>query len=104
MTLHPYLLYSSKVASVVVASAAALVVSLLAAFYLVALCGSSLQGITIGVVFGLAALAIFAVLGYGLRKLSWGYRMLVGVILLAASLLMLPRPTCASENQTPTGC
>ncbi len=104
MTLHPYLLYSGKVASVVIAGAAALLVSLLAAFYTVALCGSSLSGEIIGVVFGAVVLAMLAVLGYGFRKLSWAHRMLVGAALLACSFLLLPRATCAADDQTTTGC
>jgi hypothetical protein len=104
MTLHPYLLNSGKVASVVIAGAAALLVSVLAAFYTVALCGSSLQGAAISVVFGVVALAMLAVLGYGFRKLSWTNRMLVGVALLACSFLLLPRASCAAEDQTTTGC
>jgi hypothetical protein len=104
MTLHPYILYSGKVASVAVAGAAALLVSLLAAFYAVALCGSSLQGTTISVVFGAVALAMLAVLGYGFHKLSWTHRMLVSVAFLACSFLLLPRPTCAADDQTTAGC
>ena len=104
MTLHPYLLYSGKVASVVIAGAAALLVSLLAAFYTVAICGSVLPGEVIGVVFGAVVLASLAVLGYGFRKLSWAHRMLVGVALLTCSFLLLPRPTCAADDQTTTGC
>lgn len=104
MTLHPYLLYSGKVASVVIAAAAALLVSVVAAFYTVALCGSSLQGAAISVVFGVVVLAMLAVLGCGFRKLPWTHRMLVGVALLACSFLLLPRATCAAEDQTTTGC
>lgn len=104
MTLHPYLLYSGKVASVVIAGAAALLVSVLVALYTVALCGSSLLGAAISVVFGVVVLAMLAVLGYGFRKLSWTHRMLVGVALLACSFLLLPRATCAAEDQTTTGC
>lgn len=104
MTLHPYLLNSGKVASVVIAGAAALFVSSLVAFYTVALCGSALQGATISVVFGVVVLAMLAVLGYGLRKLSWAHRMLVGVALLTCSFLLLPRATCAADDQTTTGC
>ncbi|MDO9334534.1 MAG: hypothetical protein Q7T57_08450, partial [Dehalococcoidales bacterium] len=85
MTLHPYFLYSGKVASVAVAGAAALFLSLLTAFYVVALCGSSLQGTTISVVFGAVALAMLAVLAYGFSKLSWPHRMLIGAALLACS-------------------
>lgn len=104
MTLHPYLLYSGKVASVVVAGAAALLVSLLVAFYVVALCSSSLQGTTINVVFGAVALAMLAMLGYGFRKLSWTHRMVVGAALLASSFLFQPRPTCAANDQVMIGC
>ena len=104
MTLHPYLFDSSKIASMVIASAAALLVSLLAAFYTVALCVGLLQGATISVVFGVVVLAMLAVLGYGLRKLSWAHRMLVGVALLTGSFLLLPRATCAADDQTKTGC
>lgn len=93
MTLHPYILYSGKVASVVIAAAAALLMSVLAAFYAVALCGSLLQGSATSVVFGVVVLAMLAVLGYGFRKLLWTQRMLVGVALLACSFLLLPRAT-----------
>lgn len=91
MTLHPYILYSGKVASVVIAAAAALLMSVLAAFNTAALCGSLLQGSATSVVFGVVALAILAVLGYGFRKLLWTQRMLAGVALLACSFLLLPR-------------
>ena len=97
MTLHPYLLYSGKVVSVAIAGAAALLMSLLAAFYTVVLCGNSLQGATITVVFGAVVLAMLAVLSYGFRKLSWAYRMLVGAAILACSFFLLPRATCAAD-------
>lgn len=95
---------AGKVATATLAGAAALVVSLLTALYVVALCGSSLTGTAISLVFGLVALAMLAVLGYGFRKLSWPLRALAGVALLAGSLLLLPRPACAGEPQATTGC
>jgi uncharacterized membrane protein len=104
MTLHPYLLYIGKVASVVIAGTAALLVSVLTASYAVALCGSSIQGAAIGIVFGVVVLAMLAVLAYGFRKLTWTHRMLVSVALLACSFLLLPRATCADDYQTTTGC
>lgn len=99
-----YLLFAGKVATATLAGAAALAVSLLAAFYAVVLCGRLVDDRAISVVFGLVALAMLAALGYGFRKLSWPLRAVVGVALLAGSFLLLPRPVCAEASQTTTDC
>jgi hypothetical protein len=78
MLAPPYLLFAGKVATATLAGAAALAVSLIAVFYAVALCGSSLRGTAISVVFGLVALAMLVALGYAFRKLSWPLRAVVG--------------------------
>lgn len=104
MPAPPYLLLAGKVATATLAGAAALAVSLIAAFYAVALCGSSLRGTAISVVFGTVSLLMLAVLGYAFRKLSWPLRALVGVALLAGSFLLLPRPACAAKPQATTNC
>jgi hypothetical protein len=99
-----YLLFAGKVATATFAGAAALAVSLIAAFYAVALCGSSLRGTAVSVVFGTVSLLMLAVLGYAFRKLSWPLRAAVGAALLAGSFLLLPRPVCAEALQTTTDC
>jgi len=99
-----YLSSIGKVATAALAGVAALALSLLTALYAVVLCGSSLGGTAISVVFGLVALAMLAVLGYGFRKLSWPLRALAGVVLLAGSFLLLPRPICAAQPQASTDC
>jgi hypothetical protein len=99
-----YLSSIGKAATVTLAGAAAVVASLLVALYAVMLCGSSLGGTAISVVFGLVALAMLAVLGYGFRKLSWPLRALAGIALLAGSFLLLPRPTCAAKPQATMDC
>lgn len=104
MIAHRYLTYGGKIATVAIAGVAVLVASLLAATYAVALCGSSLRGVAIDVVFGGVALAIVGTLGFVLIRLSWSLRALMGVTLLVVSFLLLPRPTCAAEPQTTTDC
>ncbi|WP_157214650.1 hypothetical protein [Polaromonas sp. CF318] len=99
-----YLSSIGKAATVTIAGAAAVVVSLLAALYAVMLCGSALGGTAIGVVFGLVALAMLVALGYGFWRLSWPLRALVGIALLAGSFLLLPRPTCAAKPQATIDC
>jgi hypothetical protein len=104
MLIHPHLLLASKIAATAIAGVAALVASLLAAGYAVALCGSSLQGAAVGIVFGGMALAMLITLGFVLMKLSWSLRALVGATLLVASFLLLPQPVCAAESHATAEC
>jgi ABC-type glycerol-3-phosphate transport system permease component len=104
MKLHPYLQNIVKVAIVAIAGIAALLTSSLTAFCVVLIWGSALQGMAISAVFGVIALVTLTALGYGFHRLSWRNRGLLGVILLASSFLLLPRPTCASEDLTTAGC
>ena len=99
-----YLLFAGKVATATLAGAAALAVSLVAAFYAVVLCGRFVEDRAISVVFGLVALAMLAALGYAFRKLSWPLRAVVGAALLAGSFLLLPRPVCAEALQATADC
>lgn len=104
MPASQYLSFAGKVVTVMLAGAGTLVVSLLTAFYAIAICGGTLGGTAISVVFGLVALAMLALSGYGFRKLSWPMKALAGAVLLAGCFLLLPRPACAAEPQATMDC
>jgi len=93
-----------KAAALALAGGGALAVSALAAMYVVMLCGRAVSGWIALALFAFVALAALAALSTVLKRLIWSGRAALGVLLLAGSFLLLPRPTCAAEPSSQVGC
>lgn len=95
---------TGKGAAVLLAGAGSFVMSLLVAGYVVAICAGSVRGAGIAALFGGVALGVCTVFGFLLVRVTWPWRAVIGIALIASSFLLLPRPTCATEQQLNVEC
>lgn len=93
-----------KTAVVAVSGLAALGAALLSGMYAAVMCGGPAGGGTAVAVFAAIGLAVAVTLVVALVKLSWRLRAVVGMALLAGVVLLLPRPTCATETGSHIEC
>nr|WP_315207374.1 hypothetical protein [uncultured Albidiferax sp.] len=93
-----------RLSSWVLACVGALVAATLIGAYTLALVAHHLRdGQAIAAFVGVALLAL-ALLGLAIWRLPHFAKAAVGVLLLAASFLLLPRPSCASEKPGTVDC
>lgn len=93
-----------KAAVVAVSGLAALGAALLSGMYAAVMWGAPAGGRTAVAAFAAIGLAVAVTLVVALVKLSWRLRAVVGVVLLAGVVLLLPRPTCATEKSSHIEC
>jgi|EndMetStandDraft_4_1072995.scaffolds.fasta_scaffold468146_2 hypothetical protein len=94
----------AKSAVVAVAGLGALMAALLAGMWIVMLGGPRIDGAPAALLFGGVALAALFVLALALKRLRWTWRAVAGTLLVAGSLLALPRASCAMEPAAQVGC
>jgi hypothetical protein len=99
-----YLTFAGKIAAGMVAGLGALTVSALAGIYAVVLCAGSIQGVAANWLFLAVVLTALICLGLALSRLSWSWRAVVGVLLVAGGFMLLPRPSCAAEPESHVEC
>lgn len=104
MSLKPYATLAGKAVAAFLSGIGALVASALFGMYVILLCAGPLGNVATGVLFAGVVLLVLTALVLGLRKLSWTWRAAIGVLLIAGSFLVLPRPTCAAHTQSNEGC
>ncbi len=103
MTLPQFLRFFGKVISVVLASTATLLISLLMAFHVVTYGESPLQGLPKAMVYAAVFLTTLTALGVAFRRLTWNLRVLAAAMLLVGGSLLLPHAVRTAENQTVEG-
>ena len=81
----------------------ALAASALAAMYTVVLAGSKLYGYE-AFLFGTVLLALFLAAAKVILPLPWHQRLLLGTLLLAATVSFAPRQTCAATQRPIVEC
>jgi hypothetical protein len=99
-----FIAIAGKGAATLLVGAGTVAISLLVAGYVVALCAGSVRGIGAAILFGGAALGVCAAFGFFLVRVAWPWRAVIGIALIAGSFLLLPRPTCAAEQQSNVEC
>ena len=93
-----------KAGVVVVSGLAALGAALLSGMYAAVTWGGPAGGGTAVVAFAVIGLAVALTTVVALVKLSWRLRAVVGVVLLVGIVLLIPRPTCATETSSHIEC
>lgn len=94
----------AKSAAVAVAGLGALMAALLASMWIVMLGGPRIDGVPSPLLFAVVVLAVLFALALILKRLRWTARAIVGTLLVAGSLLALPRASCAMEPAVQVGC
>jgi len=93
-----------RLSSWLLAGVGALVAATLIGAYALALGASYFRDGQATAAFVVAALLALALLGFAIWRLPHFAKAAVGVLLLAGSLLLLPRPSCASEKPGTVDC
>jgi len=93
-----------RLSSWVLAGVGALVAATLVGAYTLALGAPYLRDWQANAAFVGVALLALALLGLAIRRLPHFAKAAIGILLLAASFLLLPRPSCASEKPGTVDC
>lgn len=101
MTVPPSIRALVKLATLLVAGVGVLSASLTLAMLTTVLLGSHDFG---WLLFPFITLLLIAVWILLLKRLAWRWRAIAGLLLLAGSFMLLPRPTCATTSTPQAGC
>ena len=93
-----------KAAVVVVSVLAVLGAALLSGMYAAVIWGGAPAGGAAVAAFAATGLAVAVTSVVSLVKLSWRLRAVVAVVVLTGVVLLLPRPTCATETTSYIEC
>lgn len=94
-----------KALVLVIAGLGTVTAALMAAVLSAALSGLVDSGDTLPMLtWGLTCLATLVGLALVMKRLAWPWRPALGVLLLAGSFMLLPRPHCGAEPPERTGC